>query len=92
MTPNPNFSDLQTTTLRNRSAAMPVGPTKTKAQKRHVAATEMKKFAQGDLHSGSKHGPIVKNPAQAKAIAMSESKQSKPGYARADHHKDHFGR
>ena len=74
---------------------MPIGPTKTKAQKQAVVHTEMKKFSQGDLHSGSKSGPVVTNPAQAKAIAMSESKQSKPakhGYGRSEHHRGHFGR
>jgi hypothetical protein len=93
MTPNPKFGDIQTTTLRNRGAAMPIGPTKTKAQKQAVVKTEMHKFGQGDLHSGSKNGPVVTNPKQAVAISMSESKQSKPakhGYGRAEHHKDHF--
>ena len=33
----------------------------------------MKEFENGDLHSGSKNGKIVEKPAQAKAIAMSES-------------------
>lgn len=33
----------------------------------------MKEYAHGDLHSGSKEGPLVQNPAQAKAIAMSEA-------------------
>ena len=56
---------------------MPVGPTRTKAEKRKVAGTEMRKFSKGELHSGSPSGPVVTNPAQAKAIAMSESKQSK---------------
>jgi hypothetical protein len=32
----------------------------------------MKKFHKGKLHSGSKHGPVVKNPKQAKAILLSE--------------------
>ena len=31
----------------------------------------------GKLHSGSKHGPIVTNPSQMKAIAMSEAGLSK---------------
>jgi hypothetical protein len=97
MPPNPNFGEIQTTTLRNRSAAMPVGPTRTKAQKQRVVHTEMHKFGQGKLHSGSKHGPVVTNPKQAVAISLHESHQSKPpserkGYARADHHKEHFGR
>jgi hypothetical protein len=70
---------------------MPIGPTKTKAEKRNVVKTEMHKFGQGDLHSGSKHGPIVTNPKQAVAISMSESGQSKPkGYGRSDHHADYF--
>lgn len=69
---------------------MPIGPTHTKAQKQRVVHTEMKKFSKGDLHSGSKNGPVVTNPAQAKAIAMSESKQSKSpskrkGYDRSGH-------
>lgn len=33
----------------------------------------MGEFGRGDLHSGSKHGPKVTNPAQAKAIAASEA-------------------
>ncbi len=56
---------------------MPIGPTKTKAQKAAVMQTEMHKFKQGTLHSGSKSGPKVKSRAQAIAIGLSESKQSK---------------
>lgn len=37
----------------------------------------MHEFKEGDLHSGSKKGPIVKNPKQATAIAMSEAGISK---------------
>lgn len=33
----------------------------------------MNEFSKGELHSGSKKGPAVKNPKQAKAIALSES-------------------
>jgi hypothetical protein len=58
---------------------MPIGPTRTKAQKRAVVKTEMHKFGQGKLHSGSKHGPVVKSRPQAIAISLSESKQSKRG-------------
>jgi hypothetical protein len=36
------------------------------------------KFRQGKLHSGSKKGPIVTNPAQMKAIQISEAR--KEGY------------
>lgn len=70
---------------------MPIGPIKTKAQKQNVVKTEMTKFKGGDLHSGSKSGPVVTNPKQAIAISLSESGQSKPkGYARSEHHADHF--
>lgn len=56
---------------------MPIGPTKTKAQKQTVVKTEMHKFGKGELHSGSKSGPVVTNPKQAIAISLSESGQSK---------------
>lgn len=46
-----------------------------KAQ-RAKASKVMKEFSKGKLRSGSAKGPKVKNPAQAKAIAMSESGQS----------------
>ena len=40
----------------------------------------MHEFKEGELHSGSKKGPVVKNPKQAVAIAMSEQrKASKKG-------------
>jgi len=41
--------------------------------RRNKVATVMSEFAHGALHSGSKTGPVVTNPAQAKAIAMSEA-------------------
>ena len=56
---------------------MPIGPTNTKAEKRRAMHTEMHKFKEGKLHSGSKHGPKVTNPKQAVAIGLSESGQSK---------------
>ncbi len=31
-------------------------------------------FGKGELHSGSKKGPIVTNPKQASAIALSEAR------------------
>jgi len=40
------------------------------------AAKVMREFSRGALHSGSKHGPVVRNPAQAKAIAMSEARKA----------------
>lgn len=38
----------------------------------------MKEYKAGELHSGSKSGPVVKNRKQAIAIAMSEAGMSKP--------------
>src|ERR1700722_7182394 len=75
--------------IRKRNDPMPIGPTRTKTEKRKVMRTEMKKFSEGDLHSGSKKGPVVTNPKQAEAIGLSESKQSKPkkekNYDRSGH-------
>lgn len=45
--------------------------------KKEIVKTEMKKFKENKLHSGSKKGPLVKNPKQAIAISLSESRQSK---------------
>ncbi len=64
---------------------MPVGPTRTKAQKQRVVHSEMHKFKHGTLHSGSKSGPVVKSRKQAIAISLSESGQ---GYGRSSHHAD----
>lgn len=36
----------------------------------------MKEFSKGDLHSGSKKGPIVSNPKQAVAIGYSEARKN----------------
>jgi len=38
---------------------------------------EMHKFKHGELHSGSKTGPVVKNRKQAIAIAMHQAGLSK---------------
>lgn len=46
---------------------------KTKKAKMAKVRKVMKEGYEGKLHSGSKKGPIVKNPAQMKAIAMSEA-------------------
>ncbi len=37
----------------------------------------MKEFSEGELHSGSKKGPIVKDKAQALAIGFSEGRKAK---------------
>ncbi len=48
----------------------------TKKEKSAVMDSEMKKFGKGELHSGSKTGPVVKNRKQAIAIGLSVSGQS----------------
>jgi hypothetical protein len=45
-------------------------------RKKKVGKT-MKEFAKGELHSGSKSGPQVKDKAQALAIGYSEAKKKK---------------
>jgi hypothetical protein len=45
----------------------------TKAGKQAKFGKVMKEFGSGELHSGSKSGPVVKSAAQAKAIAASEA-------------------
>lgn len=36
----------------------------------------MHEFEAGTLHSGSKRGPVVEKPSQAKAIALSEARKA----------------
>ena len=48
-----------------------------KKSKRAAMHDAMHRYKHGQLHSGSKHGPVVKNRAQAIAIGLSESGQSK---------------
>ena len=50
---------------------------KTKAGKQKKVERVMHEFGAGELHSGSKSGPVVTNQRQAVAIALSESGQSK---------------
>ena len=54
-----------------------LGKSASKKAKKAVVKKEMKKFEKGELHSGSKKGPVVTNPKQAIAISLSESGQSK---------------
>lgn len=49
----------------------------TKAAKKAKVKTVMHEWKQGDLHSGSKKGPIVRSQKQAVAIALSQSGQAK---------------
>jgi hypothetical protein len=42
-------------------------------------ASVMSEYKRGDLHSGSKNGPVVTNPKQAIAIALSEARRGKKG-------------
>ena len=46
-----------------------------KAQKKVTKV--MRKYSKGELHSGSKEGPVVKSRKQAIAIAMSEAGMKK---------------
>lgn len=56
---------------------MPLGPMKTKAQKRAGAEQVMHEYKVGALHSGSKTGPVVKNRKQAIAIMLHQTGQSR---------------
>jgi len=44
---------------------------------KQVVHTELHKFKHRELHSGSKHGPLVRNRKQAIAIALSEARKVK---------------
>lgn len=64
--------------------AAPVGPrtptpafAKGGAVKGEKIAKVMREYKAGKLHSGSKKGPVVKNPKQAMAIALSEARAAK---------------
>lgn len=50
---------------------------KKKSAKEKKVSKVMREYDKGELHSGSKKGPIVKNPKQAVAIALSEAKRMK---------------
>lgn len=49
---------------------------KSMAKGKKKMAKVMHEFKEGDLHSGSKSGPKVKNKAQAVAIGMSEQRKA----------------
>ncbi len=55
---------------------------RTKAGKQRKVAKVMREAKAGKLHSGSKKGPIVTNPKQKIAIALSEAGLSKPKRAK----------
>lgn len=46
-------------------------------KKQDKVAKVMHEFKHGELHSGSKKGPLVEDRSQAQAIAMSEAGLSK---------------
>jgi hypothetical protein len=48
----------------------------TKAQKK--VSKVMREYGKGELHSGSKKGPVVKSRKQAIAIALSEAGMTMP--------------
>ena len=49
----------------------------TKAGKMAKVGKVMKEFGKGELHTGSKKGPVVRSQKQAVAIALSEAGMSK---------------
>lgn len=59
-----------------------LGPGASEEAKDKRIAEELHKFKHGTLHSGSKKGPIVTSPAQAKAIALSEAGLSRKSKSR----------
>jgi len=46
-------------------------------RKGHEVEDEMRKFKAGELHSGSKNGPIVKSRAQAIKIGLEKQRENK---------------
>lgn len=47
-----------------------------KSKKKAKVSKVMKEFSKGELHSGSKKGPVVTKPKQAVAIALSEARKA----------------
>jgi hypothetical protein len=59
--------------------AMPLpASNRTKAGKRANAKFVMGEWKHGDLHSGSKAGPVIRDQKQAVAVMLSETGQAKP--------------
>lgn len=46
------------------------------SKKKNKIEKVMHEFKEGDLHSGSKKGPVVTNPKQAIAISISEARKA----------------
>ncbi len=46
-----------------------------KSKEKSKVKKVMREFKEGELHSGSKNGPVVSNPKQAVAIALSEARK-----------------
>ena len=61
----------------------------TKAGKKRKMDKVMKEFKEGELHSGSKDGPIVRDRKKAIAIGLSESGQSKRGKSNGSKKKEY---
>ena len=47
-------------------------------KKKNKVEKVMSEYKKGELHSGSKKGPLVKNPKQAIAIGLSEARATRP--------------
>lgn len=56
----------------NNGDTMDKGKSKGKMKVKKV----MHEFKEGELHSGSKKGPVVSNPKQAVAIGLSEARKA----------------
>jgi hypothetical protein len=55
----------------------PIGGTMGKSKGKKKIEKVMGEYKRGELHSGSKSGPVVKSKKQAVAIAMSEAGMEK---------------
>jgi hypothetical protein len=48
-----------------------------KARRQEKVQRTMHEYKAGELRSGSKHGPVVKNPKQAVAIALNQARRGR---------------